>query len=286
MAPGGPVPRSFGDLGVRLTSGVVLGVCAIGSVRIGQRGFALVWLAAAFAVAWEWQRLIGGARFGLRLLAAGVALGLSAYAALAAAPAVGLALVVLGGLAAAALAGAGWRVWAGAGVAYAGFFLVCLIALRLSFPFGYRVIFWLFAVVWGADVFAYLGGRLIGGPKLWPAVSPGKTWSGTLTGVVCGGALGLLFLTVAGAVTRFETPAPSLPLLMLGLVVAAVSQGGDLFESWVKRRFGVKDSSRLIPGHGGAMDRLDGFIVAVICATIIGALRGFPSAAEGLFHWN
>jgi phosphatidate cytidylyltransferase len=145
---------------------------------------------------------------------------------------------------------------------------------------GALSIAFLFAVVWGTDIFAYFGGRLIGGPKLWPRVSAGKTWSGTITGVVSGASLGL------GAV--YFGAGPQLAnwrVIVVGLAAAAFSQVGDLFESSVKRRFGVKDSSGLIPGHGGVMDRLDGFIFASVFAAAVGLLRGAPSVAAGLFFW-
>ena len=121
--------------------------------------------------------------------------------------------------------------------------------------------------------------RLFGGAKLWPKVSPSKTWSGTLTGVLAGAFLG----AVIGA-EGLGDPA-RVPLFALGLATAAVSQGGDIFESWVKRRFGAKDSSGLIPGHGGFMDRLDGFIAAAAFAALFGASRGLASIAAGLFNW-
>src|SRR5579885_2386414 len=130
-----------------------------------------------------------------------------------------------------------------------------LAALHGSPDYGGRAIVWLFAIVWGTDVFAYFGGRLIGGPKLWPHISPGKTWSGTLTGIFAGAILG-----VAAASIGLSPPPQIIPIFFLGLVAAALSQAGDIFESSFKRRFGVKDSSRLIPGHGGFMDRLDAFI--------------------------
>jgi phosphatidate cytidylyltransferase len=155
----------------------------------------------------------------------------------------------------------------------------------MSFPFGFYAIGWLFAVVWGNDVVAYFAGRLLGGPKFLPQISPSKTWAGTVLGIIGGALIGSLIVGVLAWITRQEIPAPLYAPFLLGLVTAAVAQGGDLFESWMKRRFGAKDSSNFIPGHGGLMDRLDGFIAAAVWAAFLGALRGFPSAAEGLFHW-
>jgi phosphatidate cytidylyltransferase len=164
-------------------------------------------------------------------------------------------------------------------VLYAGALAVCVIALRQSDAYGLIAIAWLFALVWGTDIMAYFAGRLIGGPKLWPRVSAGKTWSGTLVGISGGALFGLVIvLAVADRVAI-------LPLLVLGLLLAAISQAGDLGESALKRRFGVKDSGALIPGHGGVMDRLDGFVAACVCAALIGALRLYPFIAAGLFSW-
>jgi phosphatidate cytidylyltransferase len=127
---------------------------------------------------------------------------------------------------------------------------------------------------------AYFGGRLIGGPKLWPRVSPSKTWSGFLVGITSGAFLGLSALLV------FADQVQPLPVVLLGLVTGAIAQGGDLFESSIKRHYGVKDSSHLIPGHGGAMDRLDGFITAALFAALFGTLHaGAAAAAHGLFVW-
>jgi phosphatidate cytidylyltransferase len=157
--------------------------------------------------------------------------------------------------------------------------------LRSSFPFGRWAIGWLFAIVWGTDAAAYFAGRLIGGPKFLPNISPSKTWSGTGVGILAGALIGLGFLAVAAHVSQIETLTPNLPVLFFGLVLAAVSQMGDLFESWMKRQFGAKDSGHFIPGHGGLMDRVDGFVATAVFAVILGALRAFPTPAEGLFHW-
>jgi phosphatidate cytidylyltransferase len=169
------------------------------------------------------------------------------------------------------------RLLPGAGVLYAGVMLVSVCLLRASWPYGLYAIMWLFAVVWVADVTAYFGGRLIGGPKLWPRVSPAKTWSGFCVGVLCGAGAGL---AAAPAGDR------TFLLFALGLATGVVAQGGDLFESFLKRKFGVKDSSHLIPGHGGLMDRLDGFIAASAFVALASAARyGIVDIAAGIFQW-
>ncbi|HYA81663.1 MAG TPA: phosphatidate cytidylyltransferase, partial [Methylocystis sp.] len=171
------------------------------------------------------------------------------------------------------------RLWAFGGVVYSGTLVVVLILLRGS-EMGGVAIAWLFAIVWGSDVFAYFGGRLLGGPKLWPRISAGKTWSGTITGLFAGALLGL-----ATAEIGTKGGASGVAVFFVSAAASAASQLGDLAESAIKRRFGVKDSSRLIPGHGGVMDRIDGFIFAAAFAAALGAVRGLPSVAAGLFFW-
>ncbi|BDV35161.1 phosphatidate cytidylyltransferase [Methylocystis iwaonis] len=270
----------FADLGPRVASAVVLVAAAVATLYFGGAIFAAFWLVAAFAVNWEWQGLIGGERRVARVAAGGVATaaaaafgrnGLAGYAALD---------ILFFAATAAVLAGPARRAWAAGGVVYAGALAFSVCWVRESFDLGILAIAFLFAIVWGTDIFAYFGGRLIGGPKLWPRVSAGKTWSGTITGVVSGALLGLATAYLGGG------PAlASVQVFLVGLAAAGISQMGDLFESSVKRRFGVKDSSQLIPGHGGVMDRLDGFIFACVFAAAIGLVRGDPSAAANLFFW-
>jgi phosphatidate cytidylyltransferase len=142
---------------------------------------------------------------------------------------------------------------------------------------GLLAILFLFAVVWASDVFAYFTGRALGGPKLAPRISPNKTWSG-----FCGGLVGGM-LVATGLMAAFGFARFALYHAGLAAVLSLASIAGDLFESAFKRRFGVKDSGRLIPGHGGFMDRLDGFVFAAILAAISGiALGGTEHAARGL----
>jgi phosphatidate cytidylyltransferase len=267
------------DLPARVGAAVVLMALALGSAWAGGYWFTAFWLIAAILVHWEWQNLIGGPNRDLR--SAFGAVGLFIAAPLATNDAVFWAIVALfaGAIGASLTSGSKprFRLMPAAGVLYAGAMLVSVCLLRASWPYGLAAILWLFAVVWGADVMAYFGGRLIGGPKLWPRVSPGKTWAGFVVGVVCGALAGLLAATAASS---------SVLLFVFGLVTAAVSQGGDLFESFLKRQFGVKDSSHLIPGHGGLMDRLDGFIAAAVFAALVGAARhGIVDIAAGIFAW-
>lgn len=275
------------DLGPRILSSLILAGIAVSTWVAGGVPFAVAWLAAALAVHVEWQRLVASERLVPRLAAGSAAIFVAAWLAYSAYPGFAFLALVLGACACAYVAGAGRRGWSAAGVIYAGSLIISVLTLRPSFPFGERAVGWLFAVVWGTDVVAYFAGRLIGGPRFAPQISPSKTWAGTLVGMVGGAALGSLFLLLAGYISQVDTPSPPLVLFLLGLITSAVAQGGDLFESWTKRRFGAKDTSGLIPGHGGMMDRLDGFIAAAAWVALLGTLHGlgFPSPAEGLFHW-
>ncbi|HUO54873.1 MAG TPA: CDP-archaeol synthase [Rhodoblastus sp.] len=269
------------DLLPRAASAFVLIVAAIGSLLAGGWLFASFWLIAALAVHWEWQRLRSAPLPWLRFVGGGFALVAATVLHRLGQNDMAFLLSPLAAIFAAWAAGPGHRLWAGFGLIYAGGLLLATLTIRHDPFFGAAAIGWLFAVVWGTDVCAYFGGRLIGGPKLAPRVSPGKTWSGFATGVGCGAAFGAL-----AAHFWPNVQAPAAPVFLLGLVTGAMAQAGDLFESWVKRRCGVKDSSRLIPGHGGVMDRLDGFIAAVIFAALFGLARGLRTAAEGLLYWQ
>jgi phosphatidate cytidylyltransferase len=267
------------DLPTRVAAAIVLMALALAATWVGGYGFAGFWLVAALLIHWEWQNLIGGPNLALRTAFGAAALVVAAP--LATNDVVVWAIAALvAGAAGASLTSASpprMRWMSGASVLYAGAMLISVCWLRASWPYGQYAILWLFAVVWGADVMAYFGGRLIGGPKLWPRISPAKTWSGFCVGILCGAAAGL----IAG-----EAASSRVILFALGLAAAAVAQGGDLFESFLKRRFGVKDSGRLIPGHGGVMDRLDGFVAAAIFSALIGVARdGVLDIGAGIFQW-
>lgn len=169
-------------------------------------------------------------------------------------------------------------VWAATGFAYASAALLASILVRKDLVNGFVALMFVLLVVWATDIGGYFAGRSIGGPKLWPRVSPKKTWAGALGGFAASLAVAAGFAACGfGKMT---------PLLVVSAILSIVSALGDLFESAVKRRFGVKDSSHLIPGHGGLLDRLDGFVAAILMAWIIGFLRhGVHSAGSGLMVW-
>jgi len=275
----GSAPQRFGpDLWPRVAAAVAMGSVAVAATWIGGFLFAAFWWLASIVVLWEWQRLVGGERLIVARVGAGaVALALAALSALHDSIAGVVAALILGAAAVGWIAGGRQGIWAAAGVLYAGALVASVGLLRVSPSFGMASILWLFAVVWGADIAAYFAGRLIGGARLWPRVSPGKTWAGAIVGAFAGAVLGLML----GAWTNRLAA-----LFWLGLATAIVSELGDLFESALKRRFGVKDSSGLIPGHGGLMDRLDAFTSASFFAAVVAILH--PKGdyiASGLFQW-
>ena len=274
-------PPRLADLGVRLASALVMIGAAVAAVRLGGLLFLLFWLAVATAIFWEWQHMIGGRRLRLRCFIGVAGLAVAANLASETAPDWAIEALLAAAIGLCAVADRGRRLWAALGVLYAGALVIAMCMLRYSQPPDYQqlAIFWLFAIVWGCDIMAYFGGRLIGGPKLWRRISPSKTWSGTLAGVLSGGVLGLAAVAVAGV------PVSAGSVLALGLLLATASQAGDLAESAMKRHFGVKDSSTLIPGHGGFMDRLDGFVIASALAALIGTINiDALQVAYGLFR--
>lgn len=239
-----------------------------------------IWLGVATLVAFglyiEWLDVVG-ARTPLAT-AAGLA-GLFGVA-------VGLGLgrvgasYVLGALVLAivALAVSPKRGWCLLGFAYALGALLASVVLRGESSAGLAAVLLVLLVVWLSDTGGYVAGRSIGGPKLAPRISPNKTWAGA-----AGGFAGALLVAALFAATGQGS---LIPLLAVAAVLSVASQCGDLFESAVKRRFGVKDSGRLIPGHGGLLDRLDGFVAAVMLAAIIGLARGgSDGAGRGLMVW-
>ncbi|HEY8269124.1 MAG TPA: phosphatidate cytidylyltransferase [Xanthobacteraceae bacterium] len=269
--------RAIAAHGKRIVSAVILGLLALGVAILGGPLFLLFWVAASGGILWEWNALVGAAPRNAALALGGAGLTGAAVSFGFDAPGVALIWVIAGAVAAAIFARP--LIWAASGVLYAAALLVPVIILRGDARLGLLAVLFLFATVWATDVAALYAGRYFGGPKLAPKISPAKTWSGALGGTVAGIAGGIALL----AVMRFEFGAVH---FLVAFAVSVVAQLGDLFESWVKRQFSVKDAGGLIPGHGGIMDRLDGFIAAALAAASFGILRaGVAAPAQGLMQW-
>lgn len=289
--PSGKKPTS--ELAKRVLSGAVLGTVALVTTWTGGVILVVAFSLLALFVLAEWESLTG-ARSQRRLLG-----GMAVVAAAGAtahmlgpvagmAVAIGLLFVALG----AALLESPWR-WSMTGIAYASWLVISLVSLRGHDAVGLSAILFVFAAVWATDIAAYFGGRAMGGPKLMPTVSPNKTWSGALTGaaaamVACVGYLLLADPHVAGqAHGVVHGPSAIFYVAFMALILSIAAQGGDLFESGLKRRFGVKDSGTLLPGHGGFMDRVDGLVFASAAAFLIGmSAKGEGTVAEGLLLWG
>ena len=270
--------KRWRDLKKRAISAAVLGPGALLCAWLGALPWTALMAVAVALLCWEWVHLCG-----LRNRSwPGMALPAVVFVACALAvfgqPVAGLVVLALGFLAtwvsvprlhraATPPPPAGWLAL---GVLYIGIAGISLIELRHDNEAGRGNILFLFFVVWASDIGAYMFGRLLGGPKLAPAISPGKTWSGALGG--------LLSTMLVGWIAA-DMLAPGTPSVTRVLVVAAVlgiaTQLGDLLESGVKRHFKVKDSSMLIPGHGGLLDRLDGLMVAAPVAALLAFAVGY-----------
>ncbi len=270
-APGG---WNRSELGLRVTSSLVMAAAALLATYVGGWLFAAFWLLAGLAVLIKWSAITRvEPREPLRVLL-GLALGLTMLALALRLPAWSVAAIAAAALIGASALGraARDRLWSGAGFLYAAVIATVPLVVRDDPRLAAVGVLWMFATVWVTDVAAYFVGRGVGGPKLWPRVSPKKTWSGFLGGVAAGTAAGV---AVAAVGARYGTKLPA-SLWLVGLIsalAASVGQLGDLAESAFKRRYEVKDSGHLIPGHGGLMDRLDAFwAVCALVGLVLGGL--------------
>ncbi|MDZ4775253.1 MAG: phosphatidate cytidylyltransferase [Alphaproteobacteria bacterium] len=275
-APHEAAPASkLDDLGPRVASALVLAVFGLTVTIIGGPWIAGATGAAVVIMSYEWTRMSEphslSAAFAFCVIGAlGAVMAASwgqyplAFAIMAAC---GIASALRRRSISQALETAG-------GVVYIAAPCVLFLALRGHEPEGAKIILGLFAIIWSADAAAYFGGKLIGGPKLVPNLSPAKTWSGFASGTLAGMTAAGVFAAVIGG------PAPL--WAFVGAALALIGLFGDLFESLLKRRFGVKDASRVIPGHGGVLDRIDGLMAATVATSIALALSpGFWLALLG-----
>lgn len=251
--------RKSSELGTRAVVGVVLIGLAVLALWAGGLGFWLILAVAGILMMGEWAGLTGATPRQRRLSQYALSAPLAVMAPhLAAGP----SFVALGLLAGAAffVAAVTHRPRLAAGILYVGLPVLALLMLRERAEQGLLLTFWAMALVWACDTGAYFAGRAIGGPKLAPRISPNKTWAGFIGGVIAGTAFAFLLVHL------FDLP---VALAFATPLLGAVSQAGDLYESHLKRRAGVKDSSNLLPGHGGVLDRLDGLVFAAPVAALL-----------------
>ncbi len=252
----------FGDLGARLASAAVMIVVGIGALWAGGYVFAALAIVLAGLMGWELFRMMQPDT----PVNLAVAHGVAAAALVAIFSLWASGVVALAGLLAGAVVLA-WRLPRDRALFGAYLALVLLAAhglIVLRGDFGLVWVLWLILIVIGSDVAGYFAGRMLGGPKFWPRVSPKKTWSGTLAGWVVAALIGAGFAQATGA---------GAGLVLLSVLLALAGQMGDIAESAIKRRMGVKDSSQLIPGHGGVLDRFDA-LIAVAALAWLAALIG------------
>ena len=273
-----PPRRSWADLGPRLGSAVVLIPLTAITLYVGGFVFGAI-VGIVFALAYrEWETMvarrppdpIGIAQIVL-VLASGLAYPLWGAAGTAAAIAVAAIIAAL-------FSGEG-RFWRIGGLVFFGIVIVSVLALRGTGPDGIAAGVMLGATIWVTDSAAFFAGRQIGGEKLAPEISPSKTWSGALGGLALGTAAGFsVFIAVGGSPWYYG--------LVLCLVTSILGQLGDLAESAIKRRFRIKDSGDIIPGHGGLMDRMDSLTFGAIFVFLVGLIHsGYADVAAGLLHW-
>lgn len=245
------------ELATRTASGVVAAAIAITALWFGGFGFWALAALAGLVMLHEYGALVGAPRAATQIALYALTVALALLSPLAAGPGF-FALGALAGMAVAVFAVTRARVLA-LGLIYVGLPVFALVWLRAQGEPGLLYAFWALGLVWATDIGAYFAGRAIGGPKIAPAISPNKTWAGLIGGMVSALGFGLLLNTQLGLPFALALASP---------LLAIAAQAGDFLESWLKRRAGVKDSGKILPGHGGALDRLDGVATAAPLAAL------------------
>lgn len=272
----GAPQRSLGaDFRSRLGSGLLIGAVALLLTWLGVMPFSALVGAAALAISWEWGRIVRARDFDLTFAVHAIAVLIASGLAALGYVALGAAVLLTGAIIVLSLEFGDHPILSALGVFYAGLPAIALIWIRSDPTMGFMAVLLLILVVGATDTAAMVTGKSAGGPKLAPRLSPNKTWSGLAGGVLAAAATAALFALVAEL--------PVAPLALTGLVLGFLAQGGDLAESALKRRFGVKDASNLIPGHGGVMDRLDGLAAAAVAAALLALYTNPQAPAVALF---
>jgi len=278
------VPLPSDKLILRIISGIALSAGALALTYAGPLPFALLVTAFVAVMAWEWNRLVCSRGIDT---AWAIQVGATAAGTLLAAtdcPGCALVAIVAGTLAVFVLRrlhlGTAQSWWSATGVYYVGLPSIALVWIRSDPEFGWYAVLFIFITVWTTDTAAYIFGKTIGGPLLAPDISPKKTWAGFAGGLICATALGsAVLLGVVGAQAWW-------PVILLSAGVSLVSQAGDLGESSLKRQFGRKDSSSIIPGHGGVLDRVDGLVFAALTCAGVALLRAPDAPGYALVVWS
>jgi len=274
-APGYRAIRWNMDWITRPLFGVALAAVAIGVLFSAPPFFAALVVAISIAAAWEWHRMISKGRiYHAEVAVNAMSVAIAITVLLATRQAWIAAIVLIAGAAAA------WKlarqrhahpIWQATGILYLGFPALALAALRAFEPRGAMILVGMFLIVWATDTGALIFGNLIGGPRMAPVLSPSKTWAGTIGGSVTAAAIFAGFVWFLGGSAGQAA--------LFGLLFSIIAHAGDLFESFVKRRFGTKDSGAMIPGHGGVLDRMD----STLAASIAMALLVFVAGLNPLF---
>lgn len=253
----------------RILASAILIPAALAAVYLGGWLLALWVAAAGLAMSREWVRIVHREDFGWRLALHALALVVSQALLAIEHPDWALAAILFAALigSVAAQAREERGVWVILGILYIAVPCLSFVWLRHLPPHGLETVIWLLCVVWATDSAAYIAGSIFGGPKLAPLISPSKTWAGAVAGLAAGTAASIVLAQVAGV-------APSWQFIGASVALSFLTQCGDLAESFLKRTFGVKDASDLIPGHGGALDRLDGLIFATLGLAAFVGLAG------------
>jgi phosphatidate cytidylyltransferase len=264
------------DFARRLASGLAMGALAALCTVLGAAPFAALVVVVTVLLSWEWGRLVHGRESDLVIAVHAIAAGGAAV--LAAFGYVGLGALLalpIGAILAMLLTLGRNSVFSALGVFYAGLPAVALIWLRSDAALGLLAVIFVIVVVITSDTAGFIAGRLLGGPKLWPRVSPNKTWAGLIGALAASSIVAAFFWLVV-------PDSSAVRLAATGAMLSFMAQAGDMAESAIKRRFGAKDASSLIPGHGGVMDRVDGLIAVASAVGLWASVINWHSPAQAL----